>query len=281
MNVCILGGNGYLGSKVTIRLVELGFNVFCLKRASSDISRLEQVANKIEFCNIDEFLESKSSKYHFEAFVNFACKYPRNSYDDFDTFNSNFITPMQVYLFLLKCQLKRVLSINTSLPQNFNAYSKSKSLFSDFVRWHSNYNGNDIKFCDILMENFYGEDEPTDRFIPGTVYKLKRNETVLLTDGLQIRDFIYISDAVNAIVSLFLNNDLPNYLSVPVGSGVGVSVKDFITYLHRILGSSSNLCFGAIQRRTNEPDTVADLTVLKKYGICPSVHWKDGLKKYL
>lgn len=281
MKVCVLGGTGYLGSKVILKLVEIGVNVLCLKRFTSDISRLKKVADKIEFCDIDVFLESNFKNYEFDVFLNFSCKYLRKPFSEVDIINSNFVIPMTVFLHLKKFNLKRIISINTGLPKDFNIYTKAKSYFSDFVIWYCSNKSDDTKFCDILMENFYGEDEPIDRFIPSTVLKLKSNEKILLTDGFQSRDFIYIDDAVNAIVSLFLNNDLPKFISIPIGSGESVKIREFITYLHKIIGSNSNLCFGAVEKRPNEPNTVADLSLLKRYGTIPIVKWQDGLKKFL
>ena len=49
MNILMLGGNGYLGSKIVRRLVNEGHNVTYIKRADSDLSRLVDNESQIVF----------------------------------------------------------------------------------------------------------------------------------------------------------------------------------------------------------------------------------------
>lgn len=46
MNVLVLGGNGYLGSKVVRALVLRNENIFSTIRENSDLSRLEKIIKK-------------------------------------------------------------------------------------------------------------------------------------------------------------------------------------------------------------------------------------------
>ena len=43
MKILLLGGNGYLGSKVARALLEAGNSVVCTTRASSDLSRIADI----------------------------------------------------------------------------------------------------------------------------------------------------------------------------------------------------------------------------------------------
>ena len=47
MNVLVLGGNGYIGSKVVHELVHFGNIVVCTKRVSSNLMRLNDILDEI------------------------------------------------------------------------------------------------------------------------------------------------------------------------------------------------------------------------------------------
>ena len=175
-------------------------------------------------------------------------------------------------------------TIGTGLPDTLNAYAMSKAKFAQVLSWYADQcrqKGTPITVCNVELENFYGEDEPTDRFLPGTVAKLKRNEKILLTAGTQVRDFVYVEDVLTNLMAVMDSENLPEYLDLPLGSGEGVSIRDLITYLKELVKSDSELCFGAVPSRMNEPDSVADRQKMEQYGLTVRYGWKDGMKTFL
>ncbi|NYK65226.1 NAD-dependent epimerase/dehydratase family protein, partial [Salmonella enterica subsp. enterica serovar Typhimurium] len=70
--------------------------------------------------------------------------------------------------------------------------------------------------------------------------------------GEQIRDFIFVDDVVNAYLTILENRkEVPSYTEYQVGTGAGVSLKDFLVYLQNTMmpGSSSIFEFCAIEQR--------------------------------
>ena len=106
-------------------------------------------------------------------------------------------------------------------------------------------------------------------------------ETILLTAGTQIRDFVYVEDVLDNLMALVSRQDLPEYLDLPLGSGEGVSIRELVTYLKEMLHSDSQLCFGAVPSRMNEPDSVADRETMQRFGVSIRYGWKEGMKKFL
>ena len=51
MNILVLGGNGYLGSKIVKQLVLKNSHVFSTIREQSDLSRLNDIKDNINFVN--------------------------------------------------------------------------------------------------------------------------------------------------------------------------------------------------------------------------------------
>lgn len=283
MRIIILGSTGYLGSKLATSLVTRNHEVLCIKRESSSIKRLETIIEYIDFTNITNIAETLKQKKPYDCLINTACVYPRNAQNDMDIFEANFYVPLKILLTCVPYGIKKFVTIDTGLPNNFNTYSFSKNEFARFCEWYMNQNTkNELKhICNIKLENFYGKDEPTERFIPSTVKKLKHNDKILLTEGDQRRDFIYIEDAMRAITLVVEKQGLPKYMDLPLGTGIGVSIREAIDYLKLLTNSKSELCFGAIPKRQNEPDSIADCTKMKDLGIDIKYSWQDGFKNLL
>ena len=77
-------------------------------------------------------------------------------------------------------------------------YSFSKKMFSEFGRFYAEKHG--IIFNSLLLEMFYGADEPKNRFLPSIISKMINGEPVETTLGTQHRDIISSDDIVNAIL---------------------------------------------------------------------------------
>lgn len=285
MRVIVLGSTGYLGSRVVKKLVELHHHVLCLTREESRIDCLLDVMDRIEVCRINDlhgYLEENAGKY--DCFFNAACKYEKNEVQDIDIMEANLYVPIKVFLECLNHNVKKYITVGTGLPQEFNVYTVSKRKYAEIGNWYSNRcqaKGRSIQFCNVELENFYGKDEPENRFIADIIKKLKRNEKILLTEGSQKRDFIFIDDVVRILAELIQKEDLPCYMDLPLGTGTGVPIREIITYLKELTNSESELCFGAVPKRLFEPDSWADLKKMNEMNFHVQYDWKRGLKQII
>lgn len=275
MRIIILGSTGYLGSKLVHKLLENNHELLCIIRKESNLRNLENVLDDITLCTIND-LESILCKKEYDCIINLACKYSRDHVDE-DVFEANFYNPLTLMIKCIRHNIDKIITIDTGLINDLNAYSFSKSILSETLRWYCRQNVN-LSVLNIKLENYYGKDEPTNRFIPQTIIKLKNNEKIPLTDGKQIRDFIYVQDVVDNLYNLIISDCDFGFHNVPLGTGNGVSIKELITYLKEITGSESELCFGAIEKRKGEPDSVADRNIMNKYNINIKYDWKQGMK---
>lgn len=274
-NICILGGTGYLGELLVRKLLLEEYKVTVLHRDKSNIENLKSIENtNLVLRNINT--EEISFKL-IDCVVNLACVYDRFDATIEEIVDGNFIYPMKILTLALESNVSEFLSINTSLPDMFNMYSLSKKQFVEWGKYlaeHSN-----IQFTNVILENYYGENEPDNRFLPSVIRKMKCNEDVLLTEGTQRRDFIHVDDVINILVCIIKKEDKSAYYEVPVGTGDAPTVKEVIEYLCITLNSKSNLLFGAIPSRKNEPSCVADISEIKKLGYDIKYNWKSGLSK--
>ncbi len=282
MNVIVLGGTGYLGSKVINRLIERGHNIVCIKRKKSKLSALDNVLERVVLVDVDDFSNFiKDSEVAWDCFLNMACMYHKSNIAEEAIFDANFNVPMQIFLACYKNGVKKNITVGTSLERDVNLYALSKWMYADLGKWYCYNSESSIEFCNVKLESFYGKDEPQDRFIPSTINKLKRNEKILLTEGSQKRDYIDVEDVINALTVIVEKEKKEGYIDFPLGSGENASIREMIEYLHCILSSKSELCFGALEKRKNEPDTKADCRLMKEYGIAITHTWREGFKKLI
>ena len=273
-----------MGKKVIDKLLRNNHLVICLKREDSDLQNLNLYNPNLIVWDLNDLKDRlKENVINIDCMINTACKYLKNNVEENEVLDANLFVPLVVFQECIKYGVKRFITIGTGLPDNFNLYSFTKREFANFGKWYSekfNVMNQNFVFCNVELENFYGIDEPINRFIPNTIQKLKTNQPIFLTEGTQRRDFIYIDDVVNAIEKLVLIEKLPFYLDLPLGSGESPTVREVIEYLHNISKSKSELRFGAIPKRVNEPDSIANLSMLKLLDIDIKYNWKNGMKKF-
>lgn len=279
MRFLILGGNGYLGSKLTKTLLDQGHNVVCTKRPKADISRLAGYEEHITM--IPASVDAIETVFTYETFdwiLNMACNYGRSTVLYDTVIESNIVFPLSVLNLSVKYGVANFMTIGTGLPDELNMYSFSKRKFSDFGKFYVEKHG--INFINMRLEMFYGSDEPKDRFIPSCIIKMLRNEDIDLTIGTQKRDIVSIDDVVGAILCAIVAG-VEGFREVSVGTGEAPTIRDILMYIKEETASTSNLKFGTIPLRRGEPDCIADTAELLSIGYKCRYDWKQGIRKMI
>jgi len=110
--------------------------------------------------------------------------------------------------------------------------------------------------CNVLrLFNIYGVGERPERLVPHVIKSLRTNEPAPLTPGEHFRDWLYISDAVAAMITAIeQSKSLEPYQAYNISTGIGTRVKDLALTAARVGGwPESLLQFGAIPARGDEP----------------------------
>lgn len=279
MNYLILGGNGYIGSKVARELTQKGHTVVCTKRSNSNLSRLDDIADKLIWipASIDS-VESAMQYMSFDYVLNMVCNYGRSNVLYDNVIDANIEFPLKVLNTVVEHGTENYLTIGTGLPDELNMYSFSKKMFGEFGRFY--VDKHDITFTSLLLEMFYGSDEPGNRFLPSVIDKMIKGEEVNTTIGTQHRDIIAVDDIVKAIM-LVLESDIKGYREIPVGTGVAPTISEIIDFIWENTGRKSKVYKGKVPMRKNEPDCIADTTVLKSLGNWEPIEWKKGIRKMI
>lgn len=149
-----------------------------------------------------------------------------------DMLDSNMYYPFQVLNLCIKHQVKKFVTADTSLPRNTGWYSFSKGLLSKIGECLSSES--EIVFIDLKMELFFGgQNEPDSRFLPMCRKKLRLNEIIALTDGVQKRDIVRMEDVVEIIIRVIQKTFDSGYYCLPIGRGEHKSIKEIVEIMKK------------------------------------------------
>ena len=286
MRIIILGSTGYLGSRLAHRFAAWpDADVVCVHRAASKLDALQDIADRVTFVTSDypSLQACISDSAQASCIVNASCSYLRGATSE-QIIESNLLFPLRALnMAAQRGQTDgvrtRFVSVGTGLPDAFNIYTYSKKQLNDMGRYLAGMGG--VQFINVELENYYGPQEPGDRFLPTCMRKMAAGEPLLLTSGDQKRDFVYIDDVLDAFALIVRHERLPNYFDVPVGSGEAPSIRELITYLAAQMHTASELRFGAVTARQNEPSCCADMSAYAMMGGTVRWPWQRGIVKLL
>ena len=96
MNICVLGGTGYLGSRIVDALIKADNQVFCICRKDSKSEKKYVNEKKVIYVISDYIvLRDLFKNTKFDCIINASCTYMKNARID-DVVESNLIFPMRV-----------------------------------------------------------------------------------------------------------------------------------------------------------------------------------------
>ena len=124
--------------------------------------------------------------------------------------------------------------------------------------------------------NLYGKYQSTKRFIPYIITQLCKNKPLNVSKCEQKRDFMYINDFVVCLNKLLKNYDKAKGEIVNISTGQSFSLQSLIDTCREIIGSHSEVNYGAVPYKANE---IMDLNCsVDKYEsiVGESVNWNLG-----
>ncbi len=128
-------------------------------------------------------------------------------------------------------------------------YASTKAEASRFVLDFSSQH--DYPATVIRPFMIYGPGEASERLVPATIKKAVNNEALIYTLGEQIRDFVFIDDAVDAMLKTSIS-DLAIGETLNICSGTGVRIKDAVRLILRNIETESIPNFGVLSYRKDE-----------------------------
>ncbi len=224
-------------------------------------------------------VEVAFNKHKIDYVFHCATNYGRKQNEPLQTVQANLILPLQILKIGTTHGLKVFFNTDTLLNKRVNIYSLSKKQFIEWLELTKNQ----ITAVNIALEHFYGPGDDSSKFVSWLVDQVLNNkDSIPLTTGEQKRDFIFISDVLDAMVKIFYwAIDIPcGYYQFEVGTGSNVSIKDIAKLIASLADyDQSKLKFGEIPLRENEVmESKVNLTKLIELNWVPKTSLNDGLK---
>lgn len=138
----------------------------------------------------------------------------------------------------------------------------------------------DIAFVEAIISNVYGAGEYSQRFVVSTIKKLLKGEHVPFTSGEQMYDFLYITDAAEALSILGESGE--HGQSYYVGHEEPKQLKAFLRQMADSVSPGMPLALGEIDMGTAPPLTYRefDMGKMKRlFGFEPKVDFEDGIQR--
>lgn len=110
-----------------------------------------------------------------------------------------------------------------------------------------------------------------------TYKALKGDEITVYGDGSVVRDFIYIDDAIRAIMKIV--NGENKHRTFNLGCGYGTSIKQVLETIEKALGIKLNVSY-LEGRKVDVPVNYLDISRYEKYyGALNPISLEDGIRK--
>lgn len=295
MKILLTGATGFLGSKILKRLIQRGEKVILIKRSGSNVRRIEKEIEKCAVYNLDEIqIEEVFEKEKPEVVIHCAAAYGRSGRETSAVVETNLMLGIRMLTAAEECGCRYFINTGTFAfkqiaeegridhPIYMADYTLSKH---QFIRWGESFaSHNRIHFITMNLEHIFGEDDEEGKFILFVEKNCTSNvASIELSDGMQLRDYIYTENVVDAYLCVLDNLErIVGYREFEVGMGEPVLLKEFVTMIKDISKSSTCLEFGKRPRNDNEPEcSVADIKGLQELGWTPRYSREEGICQML
>jgi CDP-paratose synthetase len=288
MRILLTGATGFLGSALAHHWVAVGHELCLLIRHSSNTNRVKSLLDSVRIervVNADLSI-GIVSEFRPDAIVHTACAYEKSGNSLLDLLDAN----LRMGLALLQATITQdngnvvFINTNTVLEPDVNLYALSKSQFSQWAAIIASRRPERLKFINLRLQQIYGPGDDRSKFPTYVIEACRlKEESIALTSGEQRRDFIYIDDTVKAYDTILNHHrEIVSNESIDIGSGVPVSISEFVKLVHKLTNTTTRLDFGSLPYRVNEPMLcVADISRLSTLGWLPGFDLESGIRETL
>lgn len=288
MKVLVIGGAGYIGSHVVKELMTRGHRITVFDNLSTGL--IQNLFKENDFIAGDIMHKDdldKAFSREFDAFIHLAAwKAVGESMEYPEKYSENNITGTLNILNAAICHnCKKMIFSSTAavygspnylpvdekhqtIPENFYGFTKLE--IEKFIAWYSQLKG--LNYAVLRYFNaagydpdgvLYGLEKKPSNLLPvimETAAGIRNKMSVFGTDwntrdGTCIRDYIHVSDLASAhAMALDYISEKKENLTINLGTGNGITVKEMLETAERITGKKINAEF--VSRRAGDPAVV-------------------------
>ena len=298
MKFAVTGGAGFVGNNIVRLLVSKGYEVTVIDNLhTGKMKNLEGILEKIEFEKIDirNFKELESVLKNVDGiFHEAALTIVQESFKKEKEYSEVNVTGTEnIFKIAKKFKIKVVYASSSSIYGNskqipikenserkpINPYGQTK-LECEFLA--ERYTKEGLNVIGLRYFNIFGKGQTGSYAGVITQFMRKLNEQKyprIFGDGLQIRDFIHVTDIAEANLSAMLSNTNSGFFNI--GTGLGTKIIDLAKIMIKIFDEK----FEPVFEDSLSGDvkiSQANMTLTKKMINWESkIELEEGLRKFI
>lgn len=284
----VTGATGFIGSYVARRLVDTGHEVAVSVRPESDTSRLADLLPRLRVIQTDGNLGCDLSSFRPEATLHSAWQGVFQGRNDGRQFSN-----VRAAVELLEASIAAGASCwiglgsqteygswphkvrEETIANPVTAYGSAK--LAACLQTQELCRKIGVRFVWLRLTSIYGPGDNLDWVIPYVARTLLAGKRPALTSGEQLRDFLYVEDAAEAIEATLMNKNAEGIFNL--ASGTARRLRDTLEQLRDLINPALPLGF---EENTHAAVTnlLADPTRLRtETGWQPRTPLEEGLRR--
>jgi len=293
--VVVTGGLGFIGTHLVERLLTTGSDVVVIdkdeRKKSPSHEKAKVVVEDVSHGDrIAKWLEGADVVFHLAAITDYELSLKAPSLVN----RNNILSTLEI----LRASPKGAKIVYTSsaavygeadeLPVSeahrtrpISPYGVSKLIAENYCYAYNRSFG--LRTTCLRLFNVYGPGQssgPYSSVVTKFFKGLSEGEVTIYGDGSQIRDFVYIGDAVDALL-MAAQNDETVGRTMNIGSGTATTVTDLLSIISEICDRPPAKIRYEGRRPGEISRSQADIALARKLmGFEPKTSIRDGLKKY-
>lgn len=159
-----------------------------------------------------------------------------------------------------------------------NPYALTKRLAEQLCEFAAQYQG--VVATALRIFNVFGPGQRAEFLIPKVLQQVQAGQDIRLLDLVPKRDYVYLSDVVDAFVKASKVNS--GFHAINVGSGYSLSVAEIVEKIQFLAGTRLAVVSDSVERRQEIPDVVADISLAQQVlGWRPQWSFERGIEQIL
>lgn len=297
MRCLLLGGAGFLGSHISELLLEKGYSVRIFEKAGFSEKNLEGIKNQVEIivgdindsAQVKDFVQGIDFVYHLMSTT-----LPANSnVNPIHDVATNIIPTIQLLDNLYNSNVKKVVffssggtvygvpettPIKETHPTNpICSYGIHKLVIEKYLALYHHLYG--LDYSVLRISNAYGKRQKYSTgqgIVAAFIHHLLQGETIeIWGDGSVIRDYVHVSDVVQAAIRCMEYQGDAHIFNI--GSGVGMTVLEVLNAVEDAVGNRTEVTY-LKERPYDVPINILDIGLAKEeLSWVPLVTFTEGL----
>lgn len=298
LKVIITAANSFIGRKLCEQLDMRGHQVCAVVRTSfKDDSMFEKLKNvQIVKCDMEHYGNLKNMLHeNFDVGIMLAWDGTRgNARNNPQKQENNYRFSVDCVHSFLDMKCSTVMTAGSQAEYG-TVCGTEKVLETDICNPNTEYGKSKLKLYNTVKQichnrariieprffSLYGSDDFEGTMIVSIVRNMLQNKPCDLTECIQLWDFLYIDDAINAIVGLIESNTAEGIYNL--GSGISKPLKEYIEIMYKLTNSKSVLNYGAVAYpSTGIVHTNPSVQrLINEIEWSPSISFEEGIKRVI